>query len=245
MRVGTRYDVCEPCSNNLNIYGVERFGCSSQIVFSSLHKHQCLEPNTYGYERSSSATLPAGMSATSPFSSRSLVRLLSASAILMPVSKQRFYSTTVAATAFTYRLGVAASGKQIPPRPPKINRDFWNYASTGSSAVAYLSSTKPDSGEDAFFATRIGGSPNAVAFGLADGVGGWQDQGVDPSKYSHGLCKVMVETAAEQHAGTLPKPRDLLQIAYEAVTKDPRIPAGGCTASLAVADEQGHLEAAK
>lgn len=112
----------------------------------------------------------------------------------------------------------------------------------------YLRSTKPASGEDAFFATTIGGSPHHVAFGLADGVGGWQDQGVDPSEYSQGLCGLMAGSANIYEglaAGKICKPRELLQQAYDAVMANPRIAAGGCTASLGVADKDGNIETAK
>ena len=94
----------------------------------------------------------------------------------------------------------------------------------------------------------MGGSHNNVAFGVADGVGGWQDQGVDPSHFSHGLCGLMAGTAYAHEGlaeGKNVRPRELMQIAYDAVMHNPRIVAGGCTASLAVADERGSIETAK
>lgn len=149
---------------------------------------------------------------------------------------------------FTYRIAAAASPKTAPPRSPKLERDFWIYASTQASpSPPYLRSVKRDSGEDAFFATTIGGSPHHVAFGLADGVGGWQDQGVDPSEYSQALCGLMAGTANihEGVADGMPlRPQPLLQTAYNAVMANPRIAAGGCTASLGVADGHGTLETA-
>lgn len=157
-------------------------------------------------------------------------------------------SSSSPAGHFTYRLAAAASPKTAPPRAPKLNRDFWIYASTETSpSPPYLRSVKRDSGEDAFFATTIGGSPHHVAFGLADGVGGWQDQGVDPSEYSQALCGLMAGTANIHEGiaeGKALKPQPLLQTAYEAVMANPRIAAGGCTASLGIADAQGSLETA-
>lgn len=152
------------------------------------------------------------------------------------------------AGSFTYRIGAASSPKRAPPRPPKPGRDYWNYASTDvNSNPPYLRSTKPDSGEDAFFATTIGGSQYYVAFGLADGVGGWQDQGVDPSEYSQALCGLMAGSAnifdGLEDGKTL-KARGLLQQAYDAVMANPRIAAGGCTASLGVCDKNGNIDAA-
>lgn len=163
----------------------------------------------------------------------------------------RSYASSASSSSagqFTYRLAAASSPKTAPPRGPKLERDYWIYASTQPSpSPPYLRSVKRDSGEDAFFATTIGGSPHHVAFGLADGVGGWQDQGVDPSVYSQALCGLMAGTANIHEGiteGNLLKPQPLLQTAYEAVMANPRIAAGGCTASLGVADAQGSLETA-
>ncbi|GAB1744544.1 hypothetical protein NU219Hw_g1948t1 [Hortaea werneckii] len=174
-------------------------------------------------------------------------------------SQKRFASNR---TRFTYRLGAAAAGKRTPVRPAKLDRDFWAYASTQESPSPlppYLRSTKADAGEDAFFATTVGESPSHVAFGVADGVGGWQDSGVDPSDFSHGLCGLMAGTAKTheglsvsreqqeeegQDGGRNVRPRELLQVAYDAVIGNPRIVAGGCTASLCVADGEGNVETA-
>ncbi|KAI6966833.1 protein serine/threonine phosphatase 2C [Hortaea werneckii] len=134
---------------------------------------------------------------------------------------------------FTYRLGAASAGKRTAVRPAKLDRDFWAYASTQEApSPPYLRSTKKDAGEDAFFATTVGESPSHVAFGVADGVGGWQDSGVDPSDFSHGLCGLMAGTA-KTHEGLQEqdrrnvRPRELLQVAYDAVIGNPRIVAGG------------------
>ncbi|KAK4634930.1 hypothetical protein CLAFUW4_00511 [Fulvia fulva] len=158
------------------------------------------------------------------------------------------YSSGTDATSFTYRLAAASAPKRSPPpRQPQHGKDYWNYASTHvNPSPPYLRSTKPESGEDAFFATTIGGSPHHVAFGLADGVGGWQDQGVDPSEYSQALCGLMAGSA-NIHEGVEEdpvKPQSLLQKAYDAVMSNPRIAAGGCTASLGVADKTGNIETA-
>jgi protein phosphatase PTC7 len=164
-------------------------------------------------------------------------------------SPRSAYSTSSESQPFTYRLAAASSPKTGPPRPPKLGRDYWHYASTHvNPSPPYLRSTKKDSGEDAFFATTVGGSPHHVAFGLADGVGGWQESGVDPSVYSQALCGLMAGTANLHEGLEAGKPcraRDLLTTAYDAVMANPRIPAGGCTASLGVADAEGNIETAK
>lgn len=164
---------------------------------------------------------------------------------LMPVL--RAYSSQPT-PPFTYRLAAAASSKRTEPRTPQPGRDFWSYTTTRVGAVPpYIRSTKPDSGEDAFFMATIGGSQHHVAFGVADGVGGWQDQGIDPSDFSHGLCGIMAGSAYLHEGveeGNMLKPKDLLQTAYDAVIANPRILAGGSTASLGVLDGEGELEVA-
>lgn len=164
--------------------------------------------------------------------------------------QHRLYASNHGIGKFTYRLAAAASPKRAPPRQPQSGRDFWNYASTDKSpnSTPYLRSTKRDSGEDAFFAATVGGNPHHVAFGVADGVGGWQDSGVDPSDFSHGLSGLMAGTASMFEGleeGKSVKPQALLQKAYDAVLANPRILAGGCTASLGVVDGEGEMETAK
>ena len=155
--------------------------------------------------------------------------------------------------SYTYRLAAASSAKRTPPRQAQYNRDFFLHTTTSSlnssspQEEPYIRSTKAASGEDAFFATRIGHSTHSVAFGVADGVGGWQDQGVDPSDFSHALCGLMAGTAHLWDEGAEKRklrPLGLLQTAYDAVMGNPRILAGGSTASLAVIDESGEVEAA-
>ena len=166
----------------------------------------------------------------------------------MPYIPNRF-SSNGSKPSFTYRLAAASAGKRTPSRQPKINQDLFLYTSTAPNATPpYLRSTKAASGEDAFFATTVGGSANQVAFGVADGVGGWQDQGIDPSEFSHGLCGYMAGSAHlwnEADEKRALRPLGLLQTAYDAVMGNPRIVAGGCTASLAVVGREGEMECAK
>ncbi|KAI1142801.1 protein serine/threonine phosphatase 2C [Hypoxylon sp. FL0543] len=105
---------------------------------------------------------------------------------------------------------------------------------------------RPASGQDAFFISRVGDT-NAVAFGIADGVGGWEDSGVDPADFSHGFCDYMAAAAYEhkQNTGELTlTARSLMQRGYDDVCKDGSIHAGGSTASVAIASEDGKLEVA-
>lgn len=190
------------------------------------------------------------------FPSRFVPRASSVSKTLIAVMPAPLFSARRQSTdapdaqpRFTYRIAAASAGKRTLPRAAQAGRDFWGYSTTENKPRSpYLRSTKKDSGEDAFFAATIGGDPHHVAFGVADGVGGWQDSGVDPSDFSHGLCGLMAGTAYSHEgltAGENVRPQKLLQTAYDAVIANPRILAGGCTASLAVADAKGNLETAK
>jgi protein phosphatase PTC7 len=102
------------------------------------------------------------------------------------------------------------------------------------------------SGQDAFFYSQIG-TTNATAFGVADGVGGWVESGLDPADFSHGLCEYMSCAARAWPHGsntTSLHPRDLLQVAYDEVIEDDSIEGGGTTACLAVAEPDGNVEVA-
>ncbi|KAI1368658.1 protein serine/threonine phosphatase 2C [Xylaria arbuscula] len=108
-------------------------------------------------------------------------------------------------------------------------------------------SKRPASGQDAFFISRIGDT-NAVALGVADGVGGWEESGVDPADFAHSFCDYMASAAYEHKpptGGDPPlAPRALMQRGYDDVVKDRTIHAGGSTATVAVASEDGKLEVA-
>ncbi len=102
------------------------------------------------------------------------------------------------------------------------------------------------SGQDAFFFSQVGDT-HASAFGVADGVGGWVESGLDPADFAHGLCEYMACAARSwPHGFNTPSlhPKDLLQTAYDEVTEDDSIEGGGSTACLAVAEPDGTVEVA-
>ncbi|XDG06897.1 hypothetical protein ABKA04_006512 [Annulohypoxylon sp. FPYF3050] len=107
-------------------------------------------------------------------------------------------------------------------------------------------SKRPASGQDAFFISRVGDT-NAVAFGIADGVGGWEDSGVDPADFSHSFCDYMASAAYEHKPVSSESSltaKSLMQRGYDDVCRDSSIHAGGSTASIAIAGEDGRLEVA-
>ena len=145
--------------------------------------------------------------------------------------------------SFTYRLAASFSGKDTYYKP---HRDTYTFTTLRPSHKHFnhrKPSSRANSGQDAFFITSVGGT-GTTAFGIADGVGGWQDSGVDPADFSHGLCHYMssrAESTDPAKAADL-RPGGLLQDAYEDVVQDPQIHAGGSTACVAVAGTNGSVE---
>ncbi|CAI6286525.1 unnamed protein product [Periconia digitata] len=103
------------------------------------------------------------------------------------------------------------------------------------------------SGQDAFFYSQVGTTKSST-FGVADGVGGWVESGIDPADFSHGLCEYMACAARSwpRHSNKTSSlhPKDLLQVAYDEVIEDKGIVGGGSTACLAVAEPSGNVEVA-
>jgi len=90
----------------------------------------------------------------------------------------------------------------------------------------------------------------SVAFGVVDGVGGWETSGVDPADFAHSLCDYMTSAASAWPEGfkdstQMVKPRELLDVGYKRVMGDKSIPGGGSTACIATASSEGVLEVAK
>lgn len=110
-----------------------------------------------------------------------------------------------------------------------------------------------DTGEDSFFFTPTEGplASKGIAFGVADGVGGWAAMGVDPSAISKGLCfhlhrifcTHMVSQLREPDSASisLPAPKALLNAAFselkeiQARSSNAAAIAGGTTACVGIA----------
>ncbi|MCJ1402271.1 hypothetical protein MMC11_005491 [Xylographa trunciseda] len=163
------------------------------------------------------------------------------------------YSTSTSAETFSFRIAASFSAKGHKLNS-KINLFSFKHEDQRQAETAEASPRKrPDSGQDAFFVSNIGTSKN-VAFGVADGVGGWSDSGIDSADFSHGLCGRMADiaskasTASTKHAwefkkGDL-KARDLMQKAYSAILEEKKIRGGGSTACIAVGHSDGTLQVA-
>src|SRR5215469_13010480 len=122
-------------------------------------------------------------------------------------------------------------------------------------------SLRPQSGQDAFFVSNVGSPTSShgtgnngqqIAFGVADGVGGWADSGVDAADFSHSLCDYMASASTyypDSFGGSANAPHPLrptaiLEHGYQSVLQDRRILAGGSTACVAVAGSDATLEVA-
>ena len=82
-----------------------------------------------------------------------------------------------------------------------------------------------------------------MAFGVVDGVGGWEESGIDPADVAHSLCDYMADAAARypygfeklQKGSNSLRPVELLDLGYEKVMANEAITGGGCTACIATA----------
>ncbi|GAA5992459.1 hypothetical protein JCM10908_000826 [Rhodotorula pacifica] len=100
--------------------------------------------------------------------------------------------------------------------------------------------------------TSAGGT-RGVVLGVADGVGGWEDSGVDPSHFAQALmwfARERVRTSTwtwptEKGSKSAEKLKDLLDGAFKDVSEEKGIVAGSSTACLALLDaETGMFHAA-
>ena len=107
-------------------------------------------------------------------------------------------------------------------------------------------------GHDWYF-TSTNSTTQNVAIGIADGVGGWEDSGVDPSHFSQALmyhCEMAVESSAAKGTAKDPaeslSPTDIMTIGFAGVTEEKGVIAGSSTACVITLDAAtGILDAAK
>lgn len=98
---------------------------------------------------------------------------------------------------------------------------------TGYNPLSDLDIFDRSTGEDSFFISPTQGSISnrGIAFGVADGVGGWSTMGVDPSAVSKGLCYYMrqifcahmlnqLSSSSSTPTNSLPSPKALLNAAF-------------------------------
>lgn len=102
-----------------------------------------------------------------------------------------------------------------------------NYRIGGLPAIC-----KKDCGEDAYFELD---QNNFMVFGIADGVGGWNKSGVDPSLFAWDLmnsCKDVTEDLDDW-----PDPKTILIDGYDMVVRKKEVKAGSSTACILTLDK--------
>lgn len=170
--------------------------------------------------------------------------LASSKRSLTSTAFSRSSSTATVPNGFTYRLAASysAKGRRFKPKEDSFVYDPARQVQWEEDHVT----GKPNSGQDAFFISRIGNGSN-MAFGVTDGVGGWADSGIDSAHFSHGLCQWMARGAqnTRQAEGKRSGPREILNKAYEGIVADGKIDGGGSTACVAVGRDDGDLTVAK
>ncbi|KAL9606423.1 MAG: hypothetical protein Q9179_000389 [Wetmoreana sp. 5 TL-2023] len=142
--------------------------------------------------------------------------------------------------SIAYRVSAAFSAKD---RRFNAKKDLFSFNPKEQSPEKQPYTGRPTSGQDAFFISSVGNSSNA-AFGVADGVGGWSDSGIDSADFSHALCRYMTKNAKEDTEGQELAARDLLSQAFADVVADKAIAGGGSTACIAVGHADGFLQVA-
>ncbi|KAL0479670.1 protein phosphatase PTC7 [Acrasis kona] len=94
----------------------------------------------------------------------------------------------------------------------------------------------PDCGEDAYYCetdpSKYSGKEKMIAsIGMADGVGGYTEVGVDPSVFAWKIMEYTKQKTLED--SLIDDPRTALEEAHQKVISEKLIPAGGCTVSVA------------
>lgn len=156
-----------------------------------------------------------------------------------------FHSSSIHSLKARFSYGVAASytAKDIRYDPDK---DVFEFNPSNPIKQKNDKKSRPASGQDAFFVSQVGQS-NDVAFGVADGVGGWMDSGVDPADFAHGFCDCMAyraNTYQPEGAKDGLTAKGLMQYGYDDLQSGKLVKAGGSTACVAIARGNGQLEVA-
>lgn len=187
----------------------------------------------------------------------------------------RFRSlATLAPRPYTFHIAASWAGKvedhriRKVPFPPDTPIGSWRDKMLSRPKSAYNNN---DAGEDFFFIQEVGTIPpppsprhpsrkrnkmiqmrsqSGVSFGVADGVGGWTDSGVDPSLFSQALMyhahrysrnawagepeidPTMDYEEREQIEGWEMTPYECLDLAYGGVLRERFVQAGSSTACI-------------
>ena len=103
-----------------------------------------------------------------------------------------------------------------------------------------------EAGEDSLMCTSMSNAGD-MAIGVADGVGGWTENGIDPSLFSQALMFYASRSASQASANSdsVSAPNRILAEAFEQVLKEPLVIAGSATACILTLDSfNGSLRSA-
>ncbi|APA06131.1 hypothetical protein sscle_01g009010 [Sclerotinia sclerotiorum 1980 UF-70] len=158
----------------------------------------------------------------------------------------RLFSTSPRASSspkFTYGISASYCAKENRYSPTKNLTPFNPY--NAIPVPLKPADRRPASGQDAFFVAPISNTSD-IAIGIADGVGGWIDSGVDPSDFSHGFCEYMAHTASlSNEIDEVPiSARRLMQKGYDLICASGKVRAGGSTAVVGIFNSGGNMEVA-
>mgnify|MGYP001579247216 CR=1 FL=1 len=161
----------------------------------------------------------------------------------IPIAKRQQSSSSSPPPRFSYGIAASFTAKDKRFRPNENVRHFEPHPIPVKRRTS--KKLRPASGQDAFFVSQLGDSGD-VAMGVADGVGGWADSGVDPADFSHAFCDYMAYQANnyDTESGGALSAMALMQEGYNDVVNDKTIRAGGSTACVAIARTDGSLDVA-
>ena len=187
---------------------------------------------------------------------RELIRLAHSSLRLAPFSTSAASSSSAPPGPFRFAVGQAFHAKPSDPSPRKgPDGKPLKQVQQGFAAESPLARWRDESlkampwgaGHDWLFSEETQGG--GVVVGIADGVGGWEESGVNPAFFAQALlyhASEHVKNGAKRGQGQGQGPRTILRAAYDDVVKDPGVVAGSSTACIVCLDgTRGTLEAAK
>ncbi|PUU82183.1 phosphatase 2C-like domain-containing protein [Tuber borchii] len=148
-------------------------------------------------------------------------------------------ANTVASKKFTYQISAAYSAKQKRFSP---TTNVFHYNPYNRAQDTAKRKSRPDAGQDAFFVSRINDT-GAVAAGVADGVGGYIESGIDSADFSNTLCE-RIATAAHQSPTDNINAKYLMSAGYQRILEEDAIAGGASTACVGVAKADGQLNVA-
>ncbi|KAI6150775.1 phosphatase 2C-like domain-containing protein [Pisolithus tinctorius] len=175
--------------------------------------------------------------------------------VCLPPRIQKFpaKSISILSRPFTFHIGVSWAAKPPDPKITRFHTPFPADSCIGRWRDRMLAlrekNVSRDAGEDFFYVTQMHNG-SGVAFGIADGVGGWIDSGVDPSLFAQSLMYYAHRSSRDSWAGE-PEfdptqdqqernqvdgreltPYQCLDLAYHGVLRDNLVEAGSSTACL-------------